>query len=99
MRFAFAVLAAIVMLAGCHTIDFEISRRPTSHVVHERKSFFLFGLVPGNLEVDVREHCPNGATHIREATSFTDGLFTFVFIGIWELRSTWYHCAAAEESR
>jgi hypothetical protein len=90
-------LALVVgTLSGCHTIRFDISNRPESHVVHERKSFFFWGLVPENKEVDVRERCPAGAAAIREQTSFWDGVFTLPFLGIWELRSSWYYCLPPE---
>ena len=80
------------VIAGCHTIRFDLSDQHESRVVHERKSFFFWGLVPGDRVVDVRQRCPDGAAAIREQTSFTDGLFTFLFLGIWDLRSSWYYC-------
>jgi hypothetical protein len=91
------VLALIcILLSSCHTIRFELANQPGATVVHERKSFFLWGLVPGNLMVDVRTKCPAGASAIREQTSFTDGLITLLFLGIWELRSSWYYCLPSE---
>ena len=89
------VLASCV-LSGCHTIRFDLSNQRETSVVYERKSFFLWGLVPSNREVDVRTKCPGGAAAIREQTSFTDGLFTVLFFGIWELRSSWYYCLPAK---
>ena len=70
---------------------FELVDAEHATVVHERKSYFLWGLVPTQ-EIDVSERCPAGVAAIREQTSFTDGLMTFVFVGIWQLRSTWYYC-------
>ena len=93
IRWLVCVLALmLVVLPGCHTIRFDLSNQQEAKVVHERKSFFLWGLVPSNREVDVRTRCPAGAAAIREQTSFTDGLFTVLFLGIWELRSSWYYC-------
>jgi hypothetical protein len=90
---AVCILVLIIgLLSGCHTIRFDLSIQRETKVVHERKSFFLWGLVPSNREVDVRTRCPAGAAAIREQTSFTDGLFTVLFLGIWELRSSWYYC-------
>ena len=94
-RSCFFVLV-LVILSGCHTIRFDLSNQQGTTVVHERKSFFLWGLVPGNRMVDVRTKCPGGAAAIREQTSFTDGLFTFLFLGIWELRSSWYYCLPSQ---
>jgi len=93
---ALGLVLVLGVLPGCHTIRFDLSNQPASKVVHERKSFFFWGLVPANREVDVRRHCPAGAAAIREQTSLTDGLFTFLSLGIWELRSSWYYCLPAD---
>ena len=66
-----------------------------SEVVYERKSFFLGGLAPTR-KVDVGAHCPDGVVYIREQTTFVDGLFNVITLGIWTPRSSWYHCAAKE---
>jgi len=89
---ALSLIVAICVLPGCHTIRFDLSTQKESRVVYERKSFFLWGLVPSNKKVDVRTRCPEGVAAIGEQTSFTDGLITVLFLGIWELRSSWYYC-------
>ena len=78
-------------LSGCHTMHFEVSSDPHERVVYDRKSFFLWGLVPTR-EVDVSAHCPGGVAAIREETRFSDGLLEFVTLGIWQPRSSWYYC-------
>jgi hypothetical protein len=95
-RATLGLACMLLVVSGCHTIRFDISNQPAARVVHERKSFFFWGLVPGNKEVDVRRRCPGGVSAIREQTSFTDGLMTVLFLGIWELRSSWYYCLPEE---
>lgn len=80
-----------VTLSGCHTMRFELTDTDHETVIRERKSYFFWGLYPTH-EIDVSERCPTGAAAIREQTSFTDGLITFAFLGIWQLRSSWYYC-------
>jgi len=80
--------------AACHTMQFEVTDQRESQVVFERKHFFLWGLVP-TVEVDVRQHCPNGLAAVREQTTFVDGLFDFFTLGIWSPRSSWYYCLPA----
>lgn len=102
LRAAALGLAGLAVMAGgvgCHTMEFDVAReRPVSNTVYQRKAFFLGGLVPTR-EVDVSTHCPHGVVAVREEQSFTDGLLSLVTLSIYTPRSSWYHCAAAEESR
>jgi hypothetical protein len=86
-----ASLLAASCAVGCHTMRFEVSSEPATHEMHHRKSFFLWGLTPTR-EVDVSEFCPYGVAAIREETSFSDGFFGFITLGIWQPRSSWYAC-------
>jgi len=79
---------------GCHTMRFELTNIPADHVVHEQKSFFLWGLVPTRV-VNVSEKCPNGAAAVMEETRFVDGLGDFFTLGIWTPRSSTYYCRPA----
>jgi hypothetical protein len=92
MRWIGALLSA-VLVAGCHTMRFELVDEPAAQVVTERKAFFLWGLVPTQ-RVDVTERCPAGVVALREQTRFTDGLFSIPTLGIYEPRTTTYFCRA-----
>jgi hypothetical protein len=70
---------------------FELVNADHAKVVYDRKSYYLWGLVPTQ-EVDVGKICPAGAAAIKEETSFTDGLLAIPFLGIWGHRSSWYYC-------
>jgi hypothetical protein len=70
---------------------FDLADASGAQVVFERKSFFLWGLVPTQ-EVDVSRHCPHGAAAVREERRFSDGFFALVTLGIWTPRSSWYYC-------
>ncbi len=70
---------------------FEVSGEIPGAVVRERKSFFLFGLVP-ELEIDVREKCSNGVVAVEEETTFVDGVFALFTLSIWVPRSSVYYC-------
>lgn len=89
-RAASVVLAFAVI--GCHSMHFEVGEGPVGRKVHDRKSFFLGGLVPTR-EVDVSEHCPNGAVAVSEETTFVDGLLNVLTLSIYSPRSSTYHCA------
>jgi hypothetical protein len=86
-------LVLLLTLLGCHTMRFEVGEGQPGEVVHDRKTFWLFGLVPTK-NIDVAAVCPSGALAIEEETSFLDGLFGNLTIGIYTPRSTTYYCAA-----
>jgi hypothetical protein len=91
MRRALVSQAVTVLLAGCHTMRFELEQQPQAREVHERKSYFLAGLFPTRV-VDVREKCPSGVVALREETTFLDGLLSLLTLSIWSPRSTTYSC-------
>jgi Bor protein len=95
LRLLTLLLGLVASTTACHTMRFDVGSGPVSEVVYERKSFFLGGIGPTR-KVDVRVHCPNGAVAIREQTTFVDGLFNLITLGIWAPRSSWYYCAAKE---
>lgn len=72
---------------------FQVGEGPVGREVHDRKSFFLGGLVPTR-SIDVSEHCPEGAVAVSEETTFVDGLLGFFTLSIYTPRSSTYHCAA-----
>jgi Bor protein len=88
-----AALAGLLLLSACHSMRFEVGEGPVGKVVHDRKSFFIAGLVTTQ-HVDVAQFCPNGAVAISEETTFVDGLFSFFTLSIYTPRSSTYHCAA-----
>ena len=92
-RFAFPAIA--LTLVGCHTMRFEVADAEVGRVVHDRKAFFLGGLVPTR-HVSVIEHCPAGAVAVSEETTFVDGLFSFLTLSIYTPRSSTYHCAESQ---
>jgi len=93
MRRAIVLLILAGLLAGCHTMRFELEQVPGARRVQDRHSYFFWGLVPTKV-IDVREKCPSGAAAVRENTSFLDGLLGLPFLGIWSFRSTTYFCLA-----
>ena len=87
------LLGAALLLGACHTMRFEVGEGRSSNVVYQRKSFYVGGLFPTRT-VDVSQFCPAGAIAVREETTFLDGLFDLITLGIWTPRSSWYYCAA-----
>lgn len=92
-----ACIGLAVGVAACHTMHFDVVDQPEAKVVEERKNYFLWGLAP-TVEVDVRDHCPNGVSAIREEQTFVDGVFELITLGIWSPRSSWYHCLPKAEN-
>lgn len=86
-------LGIVFTLLGCHTMRFEVGTGQVGQVVHDRKSFFIGGLVPTK-NVDLAAFCPNGAVTIEEETTFVDGLLSFFTLSIYTPRSSTYYCAA-----
>jgi hypothetical protein len=84
-----------LLLAGCHTMRFELVEEPSAETVTERKAFFLWGLVPTQ-RIDVRDRCPAGVVALRERTTFIDGLLSLPTLGIYKPRSTIYFCRAPQ---
>jgi hypothetical protein len=72
---------------------FEVGEGQPGKVVHDRKTFWLGGLVPTK-NVDVADFCPNGALAIEEETTFLDGLLANLTLAIYTPRSSTYYCAA-----
>jgi hypothetical protein len=93
-RLAASIVAAASLLNACHSMRFEVAEGPAADVVHDRKTFFLGGLV-NTQTVDVSQFCPNGAVAISEETTFLDGVLNFFTLSIYSPRSSYYHCAAA----
>ena len=89
---AIVVIAASLMLGACHTIRFEVGSSPVSRVVHQRKAFFLWGLVPTR-EVDLGSLCADGTVAVREDATFGDGFLDLITLGIYSPRTSWYYCA------
>jgi len=82
----------VAAATGCHTMRFELAKDvKAEQVVHEHKSFFLWGLVPTRV-VDVSQKCPSGAAAVMEETTFVDGLGDFFTLGVWTPRSSTYYC-------
>lgn len=92
-----ALLGAVMLLGACHTMRFDIGNGRAVEEVYERKSFFLFGLVPTRV-VNVGAVCPAGVVAVREEITFLDGLFANLTLGIWTPRSSWYYCGTGEGS-
>jgi len=89
---AVAFLCGIMIaIGGCHTIRFNVADVAAEPEVKERKSFFLWGLVPTD-RVDMHEKCPAGVVSLTEQTNVVDGLCDLVTLGIWSPRSTYYRC-------
>ena len=89
------VAVAALLASACHTMRFEVGDGPVANVVHDRKTFWLGGLV-STKHVDVRNYCPNGAVAIAEETTFLDGFLSGITLSIYTPRSSYYHCAEAQ---
>ena len=92
----YLAVALLAALCGCHNIRFEVADGPVERTVYERKSFYFWGLTPKR-EVDVSQQCPAGVASVREQTQVSDGFLALVTFGIWQPRSSWYHCLATVE--
>jgi len=87
------ILTLFLSISACHSMKFKIADGQVGNVVKDRKSFFLFGIVPTE-NVDLALYCPNGTIAVAESTSFLDGFLGFVTLGIYTPRSSTYYCAA-----
>jgi len=87
---ALALLAAL-LLSACHSLRFEVGDGQVGKVLHDRKAFFLGGLVPTQ-HVDLPEFCPAGAVAVSEGKTFVDGLLGVLTLSIYTPRSSTYYC-------
>lgn len=98
VRIAIA-LAATPLVPGCigpgnrQTIRFDLSPGPVGVAVTERRSYFLWGLVP-TTRTDVLEKCPTGVVAIRDAPGEKGALAWMPTLGLWSSRSKTYLCRA-----
>jgi hypothetical protein len=87
-----ALIAGILASAGCHTFHFHVSDAPYDPTpVVDRKTFWFFAMFPLR-DVDVRAFCPEGVSAIEEKTTFSDGLFSSLTLGIYSPRTSYYYC-------
>ena len=87
-----ALIAGILASTGCHTFRFHVSDAPYDPTpVVDRKTFWLFAMFPLR-DVDVRAFCPEGVSAIEEKTTFSDGLFSSLTLGIYSPRTSYYFC-------
>jgi hypothetical protein len=71
----------------------DISKSPAaSQPIEDRKSFWFWGAT--SQDVDMRAICPAGTARIVEETTFVDGLFGQLTLGIYAPRSSYYWCVA-----
>ena len=94
---AIVLAVSLASLLGCNTFRFEVSKEPHEQTpVEDRKTFWVAALFP-TLEVDVRAICPAGVGVIEESTTFTDGLFRALTIGVYSPRTSDYYCLIPQQ--
>jgi hypothetical protein len=76
---------------------FEIDSAAPEKAVEDTHWFYLFGWFP-TMEIDVALKCPQGATAIKEQTTFGDGFIQIITLGIITPRSVWYYCLPGEKT-
>lgn len=84
---------ALFGAAGCFRttiVDSPVAPRGVTH--REWSSTFLFGLV-GDPEVDVRRHCPAGATRVRAGGNLLATGIAVLTVGIYVPRVVALTCA------
>ena len=90
--FKYLAFFSLFVTAGCHTMRFDISNKPIDYEVHDRKAYFIGGLVPTR-KIDLSTHCPDGTVAIEENTTFLDGFLGVITLSIYTPRSSTYYCA------
>jgi len=87
---AASALGCAFVPEGRHTMRFELMQELPGAVVTERKSYFLWGLVP-TVEVDVLDKCPYGTVAIVDGSD-AGGATWVPTLGLWSRRATTYYC-------
>lgn len=64
----------------------------TPRVVQLHHAYYLFGLLPRNIELVAEDLCPAGIRGLDQYTSFTDGLFEQLTLGIYSPRTVEVTC-------
>jgi hypothetical protein len=84
------------MLTGCgFTYHFQDGTKLRGEEHDQWASFFVFGLI-GDVEVDVREACPNGIYEVTTGTNFLTWLVTGLTLAIYSPRKVNIWCAAGD---
>lgn len=102
-----ASLIAILFLStipglGCvgpgnrQTMRFDLARDPPGETITEKRSYFLWGLVP-TADIDVMEKCAHGVVSIREEPGESGAAAWIPTLGLWSRRSTTYVCRATPQ--
>ena len=90
-----ALLLAIVV-SGCATVTISPVDEPklTSAPSYENSmDFFFWGLTPEANEVNVDDICAgSGVRQMQAQTTFEDGLFSFITLGIFSPRTVKVWC-------
>jgi len=98
MRRSALAAAAVLALAGCHTVRMQTGRPETQRRYETTVHFFLWGLA-GEGRVDLDAACPEGVASIHSGVTFPGWLAEVVTLGIWSPRTVVVDCAAAEGRR
>lgn len=92
---AAAVLSSVLM-AGCATVTATPEGQPklaSTPQFEQTQSFFFWGLTPERNTVDVAEVCAgSGVRQIQTQSTFEDGLFSVVTLGIYSPRTSRVWC-------
>jgi len=81
----------VSLTLACHTLTFEMAQDKKPQPITDRKTFWFWGLTPTQ-QVDVQAICPTGVAEIQEETTFSDGLFSLLTLGIYSPRTSLYYC-------
>ena len=86
-----ALLAALLLVAGCYHATVETGLQPSPQTVEKRwASGWIFGLVPPST-VSTKEQCANGVAKVETQLSFLNQLVGIVTLGIYtpmDIRAT-----------
>ncbi len=105
IRSLLVIASVAFVLSGCSTLHYTAQDQPMINLkpvegaqedfqYEDRYNFFLWGLTPGEVEVDVTKialenGAPNGLSEVRieEKVTFVDGLLNAITLGIYAPRT------------
>jgi hypothetical protein len=90
---ALALAAAVLALAGCHTVRYDAGRVPSDRRYEKTVHFFVWGLAPAERRVDLDKACPEGVARFRNDVTFAGWVATVATAGLWSPRRVVVECA------
>ena len=87
------LLISALMLSGCHKVSMNTGLATGQQSYNTTAWYFLNGLI-GNKEINLKEHCPNGASQMKSEVGIGGLVISALTIGMVSKLDITVQCAS-----